>query len=73
MTLGVGVTLSYVGCHGYHITKYKTLMTLYLYKEPLEVNLEQIWYTYDKGNCELQPFKLSDPFEIDAIFGPTAT
>ena len=47
MTLGVGVTLSYVGCHGYLITKYKTLMTLYFYKEPLEVNLEQIWYTYD--------------------------
>ena len=49
MTLGVGVTLSYVGCHGYHITKYKTLMTLYLCKEPREVNLEQIWYIYDKG------------------------
>ena len=24
-------------------------MTLYLYKEPLEVNIEQIWYTYDEG------------------------
>ena len=50
MTLGVGVTLSYVGCHGYHIAKYKTLMKLYLYKEPLEVNREQIWYAYDKGS-----------------------
>ena len=49
MTLGVGVTFSDVGCHGYHITKYKTLTTLYIYKELLEVNLEQIWYTYDKG------------------------
>ena len=48
MTLGVGVTLSYVGCHGYHTTKYKTLVTLYLFKEPFEVNLEEIWYTYDK-------------------------
>ena len=50
MTLGVGVTLSYVGSHGYYITKYKTLMTLYLYKEPLEVNMEQIWFAYDKGS-----------------------
>ena len=25
-------------------------MTLYLYKEPLEVNLEQIWYAYDKDS-----------------------
>ena len=49
MTLGVGVTFSDVGCHGYHLTKYKTLTTLYFYKEPLEVNLEQILYTYDKG------------------------
>ena len=49
MILRVGVTFSDVGCHGYHITKYKTLTTLYYYKEPLEVNLEQIWYTYDKG------------------------
>ena len=48
MPLGVGVTLSYVGCHGYHITKCKTLMTLYLCTELLEVNLEHIWYTYDK-------------------------
>ena len=42
------LSLSYVGCHGYHITKCKTLITLYLCTEPLEVNLEQIWYTYDK-------------------------
>ena len=44
-----GGTLSYVGCHGYRIPKYKILKTLYLYKEPFEVKLEQIWYTYDKG------------------------
>ena len=49
MTLGVGVTFIDVGCHGYHLTKYKTLTTLYFYKQTLEVNLEQILYTHDKG------------------------
>ena len=49
MTLGVGVTFSDVGWHGYHITEYKTLTTLYFYQELPEVNLEQTWYIYDIG------------------------
>ena len=47
-------------------------MTLYLYKEPLEANLEQILVYLWQRIFELQPFKLSDRFEIDTIFGPTA-